>query len=229
MAAGADVDRPAGPRLSSAPLTRHALTRALAASLLAAAALPALATRDDEPIGVAEPAPVARAILVVRKSVPDGLPIASPTAAADAAPSLFDRVQDKAGDMIVSAMQFIGVRYARGGDSSETGFDCSGFTRHVFKSALGLVLPRRADEQAQASGFASVPRDALQPGDLVFFNTLRREFSHVGIYIGDHRFIHAPSRGKDVRTDDLRQSYWRERFDGARRAGLFSAVPATGD
>jgi cell wall-associated NlpC family hydrolase len=147
----------------------------------------------------------------------------------DSKVSLFDRVQDKAAEMIVSAMQFVGVRYARGGDSAETGFDCSGFTRHVFQSALGLVLPRRADEQAQAPGFASVPREALQPGDLVFFNTLRREFSHVGIYIGENRFIHAPSRGKDVRTDDLRQTYWADRFNGARRASLFSALLPSGD
>ena len=76
--------------------------------------------------------------------------------------------------------------------SAETGFDCSGFTRHVFETSLGLVLPRRADEQAAAPGLVAVKREDLQPGDLVFFNTLRRTFSHVGIYIGDNRFIHAP-------------------------------------
>lgn len=201
------------------------------------AALPAAAARDDEPLGppdagqtaaTATTAAVARTVQVVRKARSASLE-APPVDAPDAKPSLFERVQDRATDMIVSAMQFVGVRYARGGDSAETGFDCSGFTRHVFKSALGLVLPRRADEQAQAVGFAAVSRDALQPGDLVFFNTLRREFSHVGIYIGDHRFIHAPSRGKDVRTDDMRQSYWSERFNGARRAGLFDALQSTGD
>jgi cell wall-associated NlpC family hydrolase len=213
-------------------LTRRALSTAFAAFCLTASAWPALASPDDEPLSVREPAVVARTVQLVQRS---RLPSRSPATegpaveAPDPKASLFERVQDRASEMIVSAMQFIGVRYARGGDSADTGFDCSGFTRHIFRTALGLVLPRRADEQAQAPGFASVGRDALQPGDLVFFNTLRREFSHVGIYIGDHRFIHAPSRGKDVRTDDLRQSYWSERFNGARRAGLFSVLAPAGD
>ncbi len=86
-----------------------------------------------------------------------------------------------------------------------------------------MVLPRRADEQAAAPGLIKVKRDELMPGDLVFFNTMRRTFSHVGIYIGDNRFIHAPRHGKDVRTDDLGFAYWAKRFTGARRAEL----PAT--
>jgi cell wall-associated NlpC family hydrolase len=138
-------------------------------------------------------------------------------------PGLMQRVQDRASDMVVSAMNFIGVPYRRGGNSAETGFDCSGFTRAVFEMSLGLVLPRRADEQAAAPGLIKVRRDELKPGDLVFFNTMRRTFSHVGIYIGDNRFIHAPSHGKDVRTDDLSFAYWAKRFTGARRAEL----PAT--
>ena len=73
--------------------------------------------------------------------------------------------------MVVAAMDFVGVRYRRGGTSAETGFDCSGFTRHVFEMSLGLVLPRRADEQAAAPGLVAVRREDLQPGDLVFFNT----------------------------------------------------------
>ena len=94
-------------------------------------------------------------------------------------------------------MDFVGVRYRRGGTSAETGFDCSGFTRHVFEMSLGLVLPRRADEQAARPACVAVKRDDLQPGDLVFFNTLQRTFSHVGIYIGDNRFIHAPRHGQE--------------------------------
>lgn len=210
-----------------------ACRRTLVACLLAAAAGSASASPDDEPLS-AHDAAVARTVQIVRKAQPAqptrAAPRDAPVAiASDARTGLFDRVQDRAAEMIVSAMQFVGVRYASGGDSAVTGFDCSGFTRHVFQSALGLALPRRADEQAQATGFASVARDALQPGDLVFFNTLRREFSHVGIYIGEHRFIHAPSRGKDVRTDDMRQTYWADRFNGARRAGLFSSVLPSGD
>ena len=150
-------------------------------------------------------------------------PAAATEAPAAAEPGLMQRVQDRASDMVVSAMNFIGVPYRRGGNSAETGFDCSGFTRKVFETSLGLMLPRRADEQAAAPGLIKVKRDQLMPGDLVFFNTMRRTFSHVGIYIGDNRFVHAPSHGKDVRTDDLSFAYWAKRFTGARRAGL----PAT--
>ena len=145
---------------------------------------------------------------------------------APAEPGLMRRVQDRASDMVVSAVNFIGVRYRRGGNSAETGFDCSGFTRHVFELSLGLVLPRRADEQAAAPGLVKVQRDELKPGDLVFFNTMRRTFSHVGIYIGENRFIHAPSHGKDVRTDDLSFAYWAKRFTGARRAELRASTQA---
>ncbi len=142
-------------------------------------------------------------------------------------PGLMQRVQDRASDMVVSAMNFIGVPYRRGGNSAETGFDCSGFTRKVFESSLGLVLPRRADEQAAAPGLIKVKREELRPGDLVFFNTMRRTFSHVGIYIGDDRFIHAPSHGKDVRTDSLGFAYWAKRFTGARRAELPATTQAS--
>ena len=104
-------------------------------------------------------------------------------------------------------MNFIGVRYRRGGTSAETGFDCSGFTRHVFEMSLGLVLPRRADEQAAMPGLVKVAARAIcKPGDLVFFNTMRRTFSHVGIYIGDNRFVHAPQQrqGRAHRRHELR-------------------------
>jgi cell wall-associated NlpC family hydrolase len=81
-----------------------------------------------------------------------------------------------------------------------------------------LILPRRADEQAKASGLVAIKKDELQPGDLVFFNTLRRTFSHVGIYLGDGKFIHAPKPGGEVRVEDMRFVYWAKRFTGARRA-----------
>ena len=131
---------------------------------------------------------------------------------------LLHRARDRAADMVFAAMNFVGVRYRRGGDSAESGFDCSGFTRQVYEMSLGLVLPRRADEQAAAAGLVAVPRSELKPGDLVFFNTMKRTFSHVGIYIGDNRFIHAPRSGKDIRTDSLDLAYWAQRFTGARRA-----------
>ncbi len=141
---------------------------------------------------------------------------------------LASQLRDKAGDMVITALNFLGVRYQRGGDTADSGFDCSGFTRQVFERSLGLVLPRRADEQAKAAGLVEVGRAELQPGDLVFFNTLRRTFSHVGIYVGDGRFVHAPRPGGEVRVEDMRLVYWAKRFTGARRAEPL-ARQATGD
>jgi cell wall-associated NlpC family hydrolase len=92
--------------------------------------------------------------------------------------------------------------------------------------SLGLVLPRRVDDQAHASGLTRIAREELRPGDLVFFNTLRRTFSHVGIYIGEGKFIHAPRTGSEVRIEDMRQAYWDRRFTGARRAE--AVAPGTG-
>ncbi len=125
-------------------------------------------------------------------------------------------------DLVLTALNFLGTPYRRGGNSAEHGFDCSGFTRHVAQQVLGLTLPRRADEQARRAGLERVPRHELAPGDLVFFNTLRRSFSHVGIYVGEGRFVHAPARGSAVRVESLEGRYWARRFDGARR--LVAAV-----
>ena len=143
----------------------------------------------------------------------------------EASSGLLHRVQQHASAMVVGAMNFLGVRYLRGGNSAETGFDCSGFTRHVFEMSLGLVLPRRTDEQAVAPGFVAVKREDLRPGDLVFFNTLKHTFSHVGIYIGENRFIHAPRTGQVVRTEDMSFAYWAKRFTGARRAEAVFDAP----
>jgi cell wall-associated NlpC family hydrolase len=141
-----------------------------------------------------------------------------PTAAAVESNPIVNRARDVASEMVMSAMNFLGVPYRRGGSSADEGFDCSGFTRHVFEHSLGLLLPRRADEQAQDSSLAKVQREELRPGDLVFFNTMRRAFSHVGIYVGDGKFIHSPRAGGEVRIEDMRQAYWAKRFNGARRA-----------
>ena len=130
-------------------------------------------------------------------------------------------VAGRAGDLVVNAMGFLGVPYKRGGNSAETGFDCSGFVRAIYQQTVGLVLPRRADQQAASTQV--IDKKELQPGDLVFFNTMRRTFSHVGIYVGDGKFIHSPRRGSEVRVEDMRQSYWQRRFDGARRV-----TPAAG-
>lgn len=127
-------------------------------------------------------------------------------------------VRDGAKRLVHSAMGFLGVPYVRGGNNVEQGFDCSGFTRYIFEKSVGMVLPRRADEQARLSQLLSIPRDELKPGDLVFFNTMRRTFSHVGIYLGEGKFIHAPRAGAVVRVEDMRDAYWSKRFTGARRA-----------
>jgi cell wall-associated NlpC family hydrolase len=113
------------------------------------------------------------------------------------------------------ALDLLGIRYRWGGSKPETGFDCSGFVRHVFQQGLGLDLPRSAREQSQSGD--PVDKNELQPGDLVFFNTMRRAFSHVGIYLGDNLFVHAPRRGGRVRVEDMSARYWTKRFNGARR------------
>ncbi|MDO9005126.1 MAG: C40 family peptidase, partial [Aquabacterium sp.] len=123
-----------------------------------------------------------------------------------------DKATNVASELVLSAMNFLGVPYKRGGQSSESGFDCSGFTRHVFENSVGLILPRRASEQANSPDLVSVKQAELKPGDLVFFNTLRHTFSHVGIYIGDNKFIHSPRAGGEVRVEDMRLSYWQKRF-----------------
>jgi len=138
-------------------------------------------------------------------------------------PSTFvDRVVDHASasvaavqNTIGTALDLIGIRYRRGGTSPETGFDCSGFVDHVFKEGLGLYLPHNAKAISQSG--ETVAKSELQPGDLVFFNTMRRAFSHVGIYLGDNKFVHAPRSGTTVRVEDMNDSYWRKRFNGARR------------
>lgn len=124
-------------------------------------------------------------------------------------------VADRASSLVMNAMGFLGVPYKRGGNSAETGFDCSGFVRAMYEQTVGLLLPRRADQQAAATQV--IDKKELQPGDLVFFNTMRRSFSHVGIYVGDNKFIHAPRSGAEIRVEDMGVAYWARRFNGARR------------
>jgi hypothetical protein len=118
-------------------------------------------------------------------------------------------------EVIVRALSLMGITYRWGGNLPETGMDCSGFVRHVFHEAAGLVLPRKSEEMSRAA--TSIGREYLLPGDLVFFNTQRRGFSHVGIYLGDDKFVHAPAKGKSIRNDSMGDRYWVRRFDGARR------------
>jgi cell wall-associated NlpC family hydrolase len=165
-----------------------------------------------------------KGVLVDKPTAVDRAPPVEP----DTRPaSLLRQVHDRASRLTVAAMDLIGVRYRRGGDSIDTGFDCSGFTRHVFEMSLGLVLPRRVDDQATAPGLVTVRREDLRPGDLVFFNTLKRTFSHVGIYVGDNRFIHSPRTGSSIRTEDMSFAYWAKRFTGARRLESKASVEPT--
>ena len=113
------------------------------------------------------------------------------------------------------ALLAVGTPYRRGGSSPQTGFDCSGLVTHVFKEAWGLKLPRSTREQRWAG--KPVRLAHLREGDLVFYNTRGRPYSHVGIYIGDGRFVHAPRPGAKVRVESMRTGYWRARFNGARR------------
>ena len=128
-------------------------------------------------------------------------------------------VGSQASDLVVSAMGYLGVPYRRGGTGIQ-GFDCSGFVRAMYENTLGLVLPHNA--KAQAAATQTIDKAELQPGDLVFFNTLRKTFSHVGIYVGDGQFIHSPRAGKSVQVEDMRSAYWQKRFNGARRVPLDS-------
>jgi cell wall-associated NlpC family hydrolase len=123
-------------------------------------------------------------------------------------------VSDSTSTLINNAMQLIGVRY-RWGEKVQTGFDASAFVKYVFKDNLGFLFPSKTDEISKVG--LQISRDNLKPGDLVFFNTLQRENSHVGIYVGENKFIHAPARGSGVRVDDMTTMYWDKRFDGARR------------
>ena len=133
-------------------------------------------------------------------------------------------VTNRASDLVITAMGFLGVPYRRGGNSVESGFDCSGFVRAMYEQTIGLLLPRRANEQAAAT--ETIDKKDLQPGDLVFFNTMKRAFSHVGIYVGEGKFIHSPKPGAQVRVEDMEHSYWQRRFNGARRVlGLSRPEP----
>lgn len=118
-------------------------------------------------------------------------------------------------EIILSALSQTGVKYKYGGNSPEGGFDCSGFVRYVFQQAANLTLPHGARAISQLG--QTVTQRELKPGDLVFFNTVRSTFSHVGIYIGNNRFIHSPSAGSAISVTDMGDSYWAKRFTGARR------------
>jgi cell wall-associated NlpC family hydrolase len=117
--------------------------------------------------------------------------------------------------LISDALGLVGLRYQRGGTDAETGFDCSGFVGYLFRERLGLELPRTSRDISRTG--EPVEKSELEPGDLVFFNTMRRAFSHVGIYLGNNQFVHSPRPGRGVRVEDMTDRYWSKRYNGARR------------
>lgn len=197
------VAQPAPPSLAAPAASASGQAAALPAAQQAPVGTPAPDVDHDDPVS---------RFLADKGLLPSTKPVMA------LAQQVRDKATDVASELVLSAMNFLGVPYRRGGTSRESGFDCSGFTRHVFENSVGLILPRRAAEQANSPDLVPVQKNELKPGDLVFFNTLRHTFSHVGIYIGDDKFIHSPRSGGKVRVEDMRQAYWQQRFDGARRA-----------
>jgi cell wall-associated NlpC family hydrolase len=152
----------------------------------------------------------------IRKLISDAeVKFSAMASPADIASASISSVGQFGGDLVLRAMNLLGVNYKFGGNTPETGFDCSGFVRYVVKEAFGLVLPRRSEEISRSGHSISI--EQLVPGDLVFFNTLKKTFSHVGIYVGNNQFVHAPSSGSGVRVESIDKNYWQSRFDGARR------------
>ena len=131
------------------------------------------------------------------------------------APAVPQRATPEQSEMLFQVLSSIGVDYKYGGASHATGFDCSGLVAHVFREGYGISLPRHTLGQSQVG--QPVSPEELKPGDLVFYNTLNRPYSHVGIYLGDGRFIHAPKTGYAVRIENLKSAYWTKRWNGARR------------
>ena len=152
-------------------------------------------------------------------ATPPGNRMAAPRAKVVLTERAFDEISTaRTRELAFHALSHIGVPYRYGGTSPDMGFDCSGLVQYVYSRGAGVALPR--DTQALSAVGAPVPTDALEPGDLVFFDTMRRPYSHVGIYLGDQRFIHAPTTGGHVELVDMRARYWQTRYNGARRLDL---------
>jgi len=134
-------------------------------------------------------------------------------------PSPAPRGIAQANDILFRAIGLVGTPYHWGGNTPQSGFDCSGLVVYVFREIAGVSLPRTTQDM-YALDLVDVRRDRLQGGDLVFFNTSGRDISHVGIYVGQDRFVHAPNEGGTVRLDYLSNVYWNQHYSGARRVRL---------
>lgn len=124
--------------------------------------------------------------------------------------------------MVSTALSMLGTKYRFGGETPNAGFDCSGLVIYAAEKSLGLKLPRQSADLAH-EGIA-VKSSELKRGDLVFFNTRGHRYSHVGIYLGDQKFVHAPRSGSVVRIESLETSYWKKRYNGARRLASASTT-----
>jgi cell wall-associated NlpC family hydrolase len=180
------------------PARPHRL-RAVAAALVTASCVAAV------PVALAQETPRA------------SLAGTATAAVRDAASSAWQSARE----LTSSALGLIGIRYKWGGTTPEAGLDCSGLVQFVFQQVTGVTLPRSTQELSRIG--STVTLNDLRPGDLVFFNTRRFAFSHVGIYLGDNRFIHAPRRGREVEVATIDRSYWQQHFNGARR--LLGVLP----
>ena len=129
--------------------------------------------------------------------------------------SAFSRVSRKASEIAIQSISLIGTPYVYGGNSPDSGLDCSGFVRYVFLASGVATLPRTAAELKAVGRY--IGKGDLRTGDLVFYKTIKNSISHVGIYLGDRKFIHAPSTGGEVRIENIDSGYWVKRFAGARR------------
>jgi len=125
--------------------------------------------------------------------------------------------QSQRNDLAFYALSLSGTPYRYGGESPRTGFDCSGFVRYVFRHSLGVHLPRTVKAMSHVG--SPIRMSQLRPGDLVFYKTGRSRYSHVGIYLGKHRFVHSPSSGESVKVSSL-SGYWIRHYSGARRITL---------
>ena len=186
------LPRAAPPSDQAAPL--GARRRMLLATAAAVAAL--LAGCSTTPTPVASPAPPPRT-----------------TASSGHYFSLEGEHQTQ--EMVLFALGLLDTGYRFGGRNPDAGLDCSGMVAYIVENISGRRLPHNAAQIADRTRPIEV--DELRPGDLVFFNTMRRTFSHVGIYLGDGKFVHAPSSGGKVRVENISTAYWAKRFNGARR------------
>jgi len=167
---------------------------------------------------LAEPTTDVSPLLVAARVPADAAPAAATASPDAAAPETSGkRLRRVLADLSMSLRH---IRYKMGGRDPATGFDCSGFVRYVFRHGAGLDLPM--DSASQYRSGNAIARENMKTGDLVFFRTSGKRVSHVGIYIGNGRFIHAPSSGKAVSISRMDNSYWAARFVGARRPDVLS-------